>query len=170
MAQSLDGFIARRDHRLDWLASRTDPDEDHGYDDFIADMDGIVMGRATFLTVSKFETWPYSKPVIVLSDSMTDADIPAPLSGKARLAQLGPRQLMEQLDQAGWKRAYVDGGRTVQSFLRAGLIRDITLTILPLLLGEGRSLFGELEQEIDLDLREAKGFPSGLVQLHYRVK
>lgn len=170
MAQSLDGFIARRDHNLDWLASRTDPEEDHGYDDFIAGMDGVVMGRATFRTVSTFETWPYAIPVIVLSDSMTEDDIPDRLRGKARLAPLGPRQLMEQLDQAGWKRAYVDGGRTVQSFLRAGLIRDLTITVLPLLLGEGRALFGELEQEIDLELREAKGFPSGLVQLHYRVK
>lgn len=170
MAQSLDGFIAARDHGLDWLAARTDPDEDHGYEAFMASIDGIVMGRATFRTVLGFETWPYSKPVIVLSNSLTDADIPPELAQKVRLAQLGLHQLMQQLSKAGWHRAYIDGGQTVQSFLRAGLIADITLTLVPVLLGEGRRLFGEVETEIDLALQEAKAFASGLVQLRYDVK
>ena len=170
MAQSLDGFIAARDHGLDWLAARTDPDEDHGYEAFMASIDGIVMGRATFRTVLGFGSWPYAKPVIVLSHSLTDADIPPELAQKVRLAQLGLHQLMQQLSKAGWHRAYIDGGQTVQSFLRAGLIADITLTLVPVLLGEGRRLFGEVETEIDLALQEAKAFASGLVQLRYDVK
>lgn len=170
MAQSLDGFIARRDHGLDWLAQRTNPDEDHGFDAFMDSVDGVVMGRATFSTVRGFETWPYTKPVIVLSDSLDDDEVPATLRGKVRIVQLGPRQLMKSLEEAGWSRAYVDGGKTVQAFLRAGLIEDITLSIVPVLLGDGRRLFGELEQEIDLELHEARGFPSGLVQLNYKLR
>ncbi|MEZ5716525.1 MAG: dihydrofolate reductase family protein [Paracoccaceae bacterium] len=169
MAQSLDGFIATRDHRLDWLTRHTDPDEDHGHDAFMDRMDGIVMGRATFRTVAGFDPWPYAKPVIVLSNSLDEADIPEPLRAKVRLAQLSPRALMSELARAGWSRAYIDGGQTVQSFLRAGLISDLTLTVIPILLGDGRRLFGELEQEIDLELLDAKSFPSGLVQLHYRL-
>ncbi len=169
MAQSLDGFIATPDHGLEWLGQRTDPEEDHGFDSFMEEIDGIVMGRATFRTVAGFENWPYTKPVIVLSNSLTPDDIPEELRDKVNLAQLGPRQLMASLGKAGWNRAYIDGGQTVQSFLRAGLISSITLTIVPVLLGQGRRLFGEVEHDTDLTLIEARGYPSGLVQLHYSL-
>ena len=169
MASSLDGFIARRDHALDWLMARTVEGEDHGYDSFIETMDGVVMGRATFQTVLGFGDWPYTKPVIVASSSLSDSDLPPELAAKVKLTQLAPRTLMQSLSQAGWKRAYIDGGRLVQSFLRAGLIFDLTLTIIPVLLGDGRRLFGETETDIALELIEAKSSPSGLVQLQYRV-
>lgn len=169
MATSLDGFIARRDHALDWLIDQTPEDEDHGYDAFMDTVDGMVMGRATFRTVLGFGAWPYDKPVVVMSNSLTEADIPPEIAAKVRLTQLGPRQLMGSLSQAGWKRAYIDGGQLVQSFLRAGLVSDITLTLIPVLLGDGRRLFGETETDIGLSLIEAKSFPSGLVQLHYRL-
>ena len=169
MATSLDGFIARRDHALDWLIERTNPEEDHGYEAFIDTVDGVIMGRATFNTVLGLGAWPYAIPVIVASSSLTEDDIPPELSPNVKLTQLAPRQLMQSLSDAGWTRAYVDGGRLVQSFLRAGLISEITLTMIPVLLGDGRRLFGETETDIDLELREAKSFPTGLVQLHYRV-
>lgn len=169
MATSLDGFIARRDHTLDWLIAHTDTEEDHGYEAFMDTVDGVVMGRATFKTVLGLGNWPYAKPVIVASSSLAEADIPPELASKVKLTQLAPRQLMQSLSDAGWSRVYVDGGRLAQSFLRAGLISDITLTLIPVLLGDGRSLFGETEDDIALELQEAKSFPTGLVQLHYRV-
>jgi len=169
MATSLDGFIARRDHALDWLTERTTPEEDHGYEAFIDTVDGVIMGRATFKTVLGLGAWPYAIPVIVASSTLTEDDIPPELSAKVKLTQLAPRQLMQSLSDAGWTRAYVDGGRLVQSFLRAGLISEFTLTMLPVLLGDGRRLFGETESDIDLELLEAKSFRTGLVQLHYRV-
>lgn len=169
MATSLDGFIARRDHALDWLIAHTDADVDHGYEAFIDTVDGVIMGRATFNTVLGLGEWPYAKPVIVASSSLSDADVPPELAAKVKLTQLAPRQLMHSLSQAGWRRAYVDGGRLVQSFLRAGLISEITLTLIPVLLGDGRRLFGDTEADIALELQEAKSFPTGLVQLRYEV-
>ena len=76
---------------------------------------------------------------------------------------------MQELDSEGWKRAYVDGGKIVQSFLRAGLISDITLTHVPILIGEGLPLFGELAQDIDLEHVATRSFPSGLVSSEYRI-
>ncbi len=169
MATSLDGFIARRDHGLDWLAKQNVANEDHGFDAFMDSVDGLITGRGSFNNLLGFDEWPYKKPVIVMSNSLTDEDVPAELRKKVRLTQLGPKQLMDSLHLAGWNRAYVDGGQVVQSFLRAGLISDLTLTLVPILLGDGRRLFGETDRDIDLELQEAKSFPSGLVQLRYEI-
>jgi hypothetical protein len=67
IATSLDGFIAREDGSIDWLLSRDDPNEDHGYQDFIKDIDGLVMGRGSFEAISRMDKWPYDRPVLVLS-------------------------------------------------------------------------------------------------------
>lgn len=167
IASSLDGFIARPDGALDWLLSRDDPAEDHGYDAFIARMDAIVMGRGTFEAVLDFPDWPYSLPVLVLSNALKS--IPAPLRGKVTLSDLSPRDAMRQLAAGGCRRAYIDGGRIIQSFLRDGLIHDMTLTTVPVLLGQGRPLFGTLPADIPLTHQSTTAFPSGLVQTTWRV-
>src|SRR3546814_2345923 len=68
IATSLDGFIARPDGDIDWLLQRDDQTEDHGYSDFIADKDVIVMGRGTYEKVRTFDTWFYERPVVVGSE------------------------------------------------------------------------------------------------------
>lgn len=169
MATSLDGYVARRDGGLDWLMKQKTEGEDHGYDAFMASVDGLVMGRGSFETVLSFDKWPYAKPVVVMSHSLTDDDIPEALESRVRLSDLSPDDLMRQLESEGWTRVYVDGGKIVQSFLRAGLIADITLTRIPILIGEGRPLFGDLERDIDLEHIATRAYPSGLVRSEYRV-
>lgn len=166
IATSLDGFIARPDGTLDWLLSRDDPTEDHGYDAFIATMDCIVMGRGTFESVLQFPEWHYTLPVLVLSRSLKT--IPDHLRGKVTLCDLPPNEAMDHLATQGHRRAYIDGGQIIQSFLRADLIDTLTITTAPVLLGQGRPLFGTLPADIALTHETTKAFPSGLVQSTWR--
>lgn len=169
IATSLDGYIARPEGDIDWLLQRDDPHEDHGYDDFIADKDAIVMGRGSYEQVATFDTWPYDRPVLVLSQRLAGTPVPDALRGKVRFADLAPADAMRLLEQDGARRVYVDGGRVVQAFLRAGLIADMVVTTVPVLLGTGRPLFGTLDGDRDLALVATRGFPSGLVQSTYRL-
>ena len=169
IAVSLDGFIARQDGDIGWLLQRDDPTEDHGYAAFIADKDMIVMGRGSYEKVLTFETWPYDRPVLVLSKQLADAPVPEALKGKVRFSNLAPKDAMEKLAEQNVRRVYVDGGRLVQSFLRDGLIADMVITTVPVLIGSGRPLFGALTRDIDLRLVSSRSFPSGLVQSTYRL-
>ncbi|WP_456282049.1 dihydrofolate reductase family protein [Cupriavidus sp. JZ107] len=169
IATSLDGFIARRDGDIDWLLQRDDPREDHGYTDFIADKDWIVMGRGSYEKVQTFDPWPYDRPVLVLSKQLAGTPVPEALKGKVRFADQTPKEAMAALARENVRRVYVDGGQLVQSFLREGLIADMVITTVPVLIGAGRPLFGELPHDIDLALVSSRSFPSGLVQSTYRV-
>ena len=177
VAASLDGFIARRDGDLDWLMKQSAGGEDHGsaegedygYDEFMASMDGLVMGRATYEKVLTFGDWPYPKPVVVLSRTLTEKDLREDLVGRVRILGVEPGQAMQILSAEGWRRAYIDGGQLIQAFLREGLINDITLTRIPILLGDGNPLFGPLDHDVDLKHVETKAFASGLVSSKYEV-
>jgi dihydrofolate reductase len=169
IATSLDGYIARPDGDIDWLLARDDPQEDHGYDAFIADKDAIVMGRGSYEKVATFDPWPYDRPVLVLSRRLAGTPVPDRLQDKVRFADLAPDAAMRALAQDGARRVYVDGGQVVQAFLRAGLIADMVVTTVPVLIGAGRRLFGELPGDRDLALVASRSFPSGLVQSTYRL-
>ena len=167
IATSVDGFIARPDGDIDWLMEQSTGGEDHGYEDFIATVSGIVMGRHSFEKALSFPSWPYSLPVLVMSKTIQTP--PEQLPDKVRISRLEPAGLMEQLAAEGWKRIYIDGGRVIQSFLRADLIEDMILTRIPILLGEGIPLFAATDRDIKLKLLKTKSFPSGLVESQYRV-
>jgi dihydrofolate reductase len=169
VAASLDGFIARADGSLDWLEPFNAIDEDHGYDAFIAGKDGIIMGSRTFETVLGFGHWPYELPVIVLSKTLTVDDIPDSLADAVAITDLSATELVEALDEEGWKTVYVDGGQVIQAFLNEGLLADITINHVPVLLGQGRALFGAVRTDINLDLRESRSFPSGIVSSRYSI-
>jgi dihydrofolate reductase len=169
IAVSLDGFVARKNHSIDWLMKQSTEGEDLGFDDFMASVDGLIMGSGSFKNVLTFGAWPYKKPVMVMSHSLTEEDIPPELEGRVRLTGLSPQELMKSLEREGWKRAYVDGGLLVQSFIRAGLIKDINITVIPILLGDGLPLFGPIKGDIDLKLMGSESFGSGLVQNRYEL-
>lgn len=170
IATSLDGYVARKDHALDWLTKQPNFEgDDGGFAAFMESVDGLIMGRGSFRTLLGFDEWVYTKPVIVLSNSMTDEDVPKHLKSKVRLSRSSPRDLMQELEQEGWKRAYVDGGKIVQSFLREGLITDLTITSIPILIGEGISLFGTIEADIDLALEHSRQLATNMLQATYRV-
>jgi dihydrofolate reductase len=161
---SLDGFIARPDGGLDWLPHDA---EDHGYDAFFASVDALVFGRNTYETVLGFGSWPYgTKPVYVLSSSTPR---PAPEGAVVRHLSGDPREVYRRLEADGVQHAYVDGGITVQQFLRAGLINRLILTRIPVLIGSGIPIFGPTDGDIRLKHVATRTFPSGLVQSEYEV-
>lgn len=167
---SLDGFIAKPDGDIAWLLERSELAEDHGYMAFIADKDAVVMGRGTYEKVLTFDVWPYQLPVVVLSRQLADTSVPEHLQGKVRFSRQTPEQLMEQLAAENLQRIYVDGGQLIQSFLRAGLVHEMILSTMPVLIGEGRRLFGDVNQDMDWRLLSSQSFPSGLVQSRYQFK
>lgn len=163
---SLDGFIARKDGALDWLPAGGG--ESHGYDEFIATVDAIVIGRKTFETVLGFDAWPYgAKPVVVLSTR--PAALRAPDGARCDMMTGTPAEIVARLGARGMKRLYVDGGVTIQGFLEAGLIQRIIITRIPILLGSGIPLFGPLSHDVRLEHVATRSYPSGLVQSEYLV-
>lgn len=169
---SLDGFIARRNGEYDFLPA--DGGEPHGYDEFIASVDTILMGRNTFEVVLKLPSWPYGgKRVVVLSHRPVDfSKITGRGTDGERLEQMSgePAQIVERLAASGAKHVYVDGGITVQQFLHAGLIQHITITRVPVLIGEGIPLFGMLQHDVKLRHLGTRQYKSGLVTSEYEVR
>ena len=169
IAISLDGFVARSSGELDWLMKQETEGEDHGYDAFMESVDGLVMGRGSFQNALTFGKWPYEKPVVVTSRTLNQHDVPEEIADRVTLTQFDPPKVMKTLEEKGWSRVYVDGGKVVQSFLRAGLISDMILTRVPILIGDGLPLFGTLGCDIDLEHLDTRSFPSGLVTSRYRI-
>ena len=170
IAMSLDGYIAREDGSIDWLMKANElvpKGEDGGYQAFISTVDTIVMGRRSFEKVVTFDSWPYSIPVIVLSQH--GIDISHALQNTVSLSAEDPKSLVDRLSAQGVKHLYVDGGITIQRFLTAGLIEDMIITVIPVLLGKGRRLFGSLPSDIELKLLETQAIGRGLVQMRYHV-
>ncbi|MFN8383166.1 MAG: dihydrofolate reductase family protein [Anaerolineales bacterium] len=167
IAVSLDGFIARKDGGLDWLPPGSEGDEDFGYAEFMSAVDFIVMGRNTYEKVLSFGNWPYDKKVIVLTSR--DLTLAPELAEKVEALRLSPRELVHQMDIRGAKGIYLDGGITIQRFLREGLVHEMTITTIPILIGEGLPLFGPLEKDIKLELINSRSFKNGFVQSKYKV-
>lgn len=168
---SLDGFIARPNGGLDWLMGEGEGDpENHGYNEFIADIDAIVMGRRTFEKVLGFDTWYYGKKrVVVLSKRFLDLSVAQDRGGVVELMAGAPAEIVSKLAASGARRLYVDGGITIQEFLRAGLIQRLIISRLPVLIGEGIALFGALPHDIRLSHIATRTYPGGMVQSEYRI-
>ncbi|MBI2839757.1 MAG: dihydrofolate reductase [Acidobacteria bacterium] len=165
---SVDGFIARQNGDLDWLP--VGGGELHGYDEFIATVDTIVIGRKTFETVRSFEAWPYGKKrVVVLSSHRVDLSAAAARGGVVEHMCGSPPEIVANLAASGAQNLYVDGGITIQRFLRANLIDRLVITRVPVLIGDGIPLFGSLPQDIRLRHVVTRSYPSGLVQSEYEV-
>jgi len=177
IATSLDGFIARPDGTLDWLTGRPeeeetgrhDPDEDFGYGAFLDTVDAVFMGRATFDVVHGFEgDWPYPKPVYVWT---SDPGTVEPKPGADVRAVSGSlEEVLDRLRADGIDRAYVDGGATIRAWLDAGRIDRMTISVVPVLIGEGIPLFGGTAGDIALELESSRAFPGGMVQHTYAVR
>ena len=161
---SVDGFIARPNGDLDFLPPGGG--EPHGYDEFMATVDALVIGRKTFETVLAFPAWPYGeKRVVVLSSR--PVDLSAVRGGIVEQMAGPPAEIVSKLAAGGAHHLYVDGGITIQQFLRAGLIQRLIITRVPVLIGEGIPLFGPLPRDIRLRHLATKHYSSGLVQTEY---
>ena len=167
IATSLDGFIARRDGSLDWL-DVPEHNEDYGYAAFMDTVDAIVMGRNTYDVVLGLGPWPYGNtPVIVPTRRPLEA--PNGFADSVEATALTPSELVAELQARGVEHIYVDGGRTIQSFLAEGLIDRLTITTIPALIGDGIRLFGPTEKDIQLRHVDTIAYTNGLVQSTYDV-
>lgn len=148
IATSLDGYIAGKNNELDWLQDIPNPTaSDLGFAEFIARIDALVMGRNTFDVVAGFGgEWPYTKPVFVLSNTLNE--IPSDYDGKVFLVKGELNKVLAELHGKGFHDLYIDGGKTVQSFLAADLIDEMIITTIPIILGGGIPLFGSLVQPL----------------------
>jgi dihydrofolate reductase len=163
---SVDGFIARHNGDFDFLPEGGG--EPHGYTEFMASVDVLVIGRNTFDKVLTFDTWPYEdKRVVVLSNRAIDT---AAIAG-ARVERMSgsPPEIVRRLAAGGAQHAYIDGGITVQQFLRAGLIQRLIITRVPVLVGQGIALFGSLPQDVKLRHVSTQAYAGGLVKSEYEV-
>ena len=173
LGMSVDGFIARSDGDLAWLTGGDDsggaPDDgeggDYGFGDFLAGIDALIMGRSTYDFLRPLDDWPYGgKPVHVLSTTLPPAADPR------IVVHSSFDEAVAGLTAAGYRRVYVDGGRTVHTFLRAGLVSDLTLSRVPVLIGTGHTPFGQLAADIPLEHVRTQTYPGGMVQTTYRVR
>jgi dihydrofolate reductase len=170
VATSIDGFIARPDGGLDWLEPPGgEPDEETLalWAQFLGSIDHMVMGRKTFDTVLGFGEWPYDG-VHVTVLSRTLQAVPAHLSDRADVSALAPRDLLRHLADQGRERVYVDGGQVIQGFLGEDLVDELILTRIPVLLGTGIPLFGDLEADLRWDHVDTRILAGGLVQTRYQ--
>ncbi len=191
LGMSVDGFIARLDGDISWLDGGGDsgdaaapddgsaplpddgsaplPDDgeggDFGFGEFVGGVDALVMGRSTYEFIAPFAEWPYQgRPVHVLSTTLEPG-----ADGRIRVHR-SLDEAVAALSAAGYRRVYVDGGRTVHAFLRAGLVADLTLSRVPVLIGTGHTPFGELAADIRLEHVRTRSFAGGMVQSTYRVR
>jgi dihydrofolate reductase len=162
---SVDGFMARMDGALDFLPPGGG--EPHGYDEFMASVDALVIGRKTYETVLAFDQWPYGqKPVFVMS---AHALASAPSGAIVEHVSTSPADVASDLSARGIGHVYVDGGITIQGFLRAGLVQRLIVTRVPVLIGTGIPLFGATPHDILLRHIATRSYASGLVQSEYEV-
>lgn len=165
---SLDGFLARPDDALDFL--HTGEQEPHGFKEFLASVDAVVIGRRTFEVVLKLGHLALydKKPVVVLSSRRLDFSsvkgcIVEQMSGE-------PTEIVKQLASRGFRHAYIDGGITIQRFLAAGLIDRFVITRVPVLIGAGIPLFGPLPRDVSLRHVVTRSYSGGLVQSEYEIR
>lgn len=171
IATSVDGFIAKPDGDIEWLHR---PEysaagmKGLSYNDFIKSIDAIVMGRHSFEKVLSFDSWPYGDmQVIVLSSK--ELEIPENLKEIVRRESGEPEQIVSRLEAEGKKHLYIDGGVTIQRFLDAKMIHELTITKIPILLGSGIPLFVSGGVEQPLELIESFESDNGFVQERYKV-
>lgn len=166
IATSLDGYIADKNGQIDWLHSIPNPEGiDMGYTEFMNSIDALVMGKTTFETILGFDIqWPYEKPVFVLSHTLKS--IPNNLANKVEIVSGELSNILQSLKNKGINTLYIDGGKTIQSFLKEDLIDEIIITTIPILLGGGTSLFGECNP-LNFKCVNVNHFLGSVSQSHY---
>lgn len=164
IATSIDGYIARKDGTLDWLYRVGCANEDYGFQKLIDSIDGVILGRHTYEVAAKVPDWPYKgKRIVVLSNSLHT------VRNEAELFRGDLTELVAHLHSDGIKHVWIDGGVTISQFLRLQMVDSMTLSIIPIILGDGVPLFNIIDKEIPCRLISAQSYPSGLAQLNYKI-
>ncbi len=179
IATSADGYIATSDGGVDWLETSGKKNvemgekSDMGTATYLNSIDCMIMGRKCMEKLSSFnlspEQWPYGETrIIALSNTVREP--PSNLKSRVEMYSGEIPALLTKLEGEGFTHAYIDGGATITSFLALGLINEITITQAPILLGDGKPLFGKISRHIKLEGAEATAFPNDFVQIKYRVR
>jgi dihydrofolate reductase len=163
---SLDGFIARTDGNIDWLVQFESPEIGDSYKEFIKEIDAIVIGRGTFEKVLTFPSWPYDKAVFLLSNNIKQ--VPEALKNKVTILSFKPKEMLSYLAGKGFSNIYIDGGKVIQSFLKEDCIDELIITRVPVLIGNGISLFGSFGNELPFTHVKTDVYANGLVKSQYR--
>ncbi|WP_133405640.1 dihydrofolate reductase family protein [Parashewanella tropica] len=167
IATSLDGYIADKNNQVDWLHAIPNPDNlDMGFNEHMQRIDALIMGRKTMELVISFDCdWPYTKPVFVLSNTLEQ--VPEGYEDKIQLISGELPELINQLRRRGFNDLYIDGGITIQHFLKQDLIDEMLITTIPIVLGSGIPLFGELPQPLEFRCKVSTRFDNGISQSHF---
>jgi dihydrofolate reductase len=169
IACSIDGYIARSNGDLDWLINiPNENNNDYGYNDFIKRVDGIIIGRKTFETVLSFSKWPYDKPVFILSKKINE--VPMNIKDKAVFYNGEIKAIIDQLNKRGMNNLYIDGGKTIQSFLKEDLIDEMIITTVSTILGSGIKLFEEMNKTLEFECEKIEQINKYLVKKYYKRK
>jgi dihydrofolate reductase len=176
MAASLDGFIARRDGRVDWLETSDtfeggDAMTPESVAEFLGTIDCYVMGSRTYETALTFEAkglgWSYGdKPTFVL----TRRTLPKVRSTVEFYSGDLARLVNERLKPRFRSIWFVGGGEVAAECLRLGLADEVSYSLVPIVIGDGISFFEGLDKDVALHLLEAKAYKSGIVELRYEVR
>lgn len=162
IAMSLDGFIATKSNGLDWLQIVQDSQQDYGYQEFMDSVDTLLLGRNTYDVVCGFGEWPYhGKRVVVLSHRPI-----VPIADEIQM-EGSLKSVIEELRKRGAQKIYLDGGNLIQQALKENVVDSLTLSIVPIILGDGIPLFARIDRLQRLKSTGVQSFPSGLVQLKY---
>jgi len=166
IATSIDGYIAQDDGNLDWLDCVGGSNEDYGFKNFLNSIDAVILGRKTYeVAATAYGTpiWPYQgKKMVVLSNTLQAVIAEAQLHSGDLIT------LASQLHSEGIRHVWIDGGITISQFLRLNMVDEMILSIIPILLGSGVSLF-DIRKELPCRLISSQSYPSGLVQMKYSI-
>ena len=170
IATSLDGFIADKDEGIDWLEMIPNPQQDDmGAIAFFKQVDAMIMGRNTFETVLGFGVdWPYPFPVFVLSNSMKNP--PKGYENKIQILNGPLKEVLGKIHNQGHHSIYIDGSTVIQNFLKEDLIDELIVTRIPILLGGGISLFGDMSNSLEFEHVKTEVYLDQIVQSNYRRK
>ena len=169
IATSFDGYIADENGGIEWLTQIPTPsDSDGGFSQFMESVDALIMGRNTFEKVLSFGIeWPYSKKVFVWTSQLKT--VPDNLKNKVELVSGPTNKILQLVNNQGFNRLYIDGGKSIQSFMQEGLINEIVVTLAPIILGKGIPLFHNFPKT-NLLLKQLNKFDNGMVQINYEIR
>lgn len=155
VATSLDGFIATPEGGIDWLKPFEASGEDHGYGEFYASVEAVLLGRATYEQALAFPEWPFAgKPYWVFSRANGNT----------------PAAVVKEMQARGLRRAWlVGGGKLAAAFRAERLITEYIVSVVPVLLGAGIPLFDGPGAQQPLRFSGAKSYPTGIVQVRYEA-
>jgi dihydrofolate reductase len=162
---SLDGFIARKNGDFDWLTKFANDEAIQSHNHFMDRIDAIVIGRGTYEKVLSFPTFPYSKKVFVLSNSIKK--VPQILIDRVTILAMKPADTITYLSAKGYSNIYIDGGKVIQGFLKEDLINELIISKAPILLGSGIPLFGYLVADLQFNHIRTIVQSNGLVRSYY---